>query len=126
MRSIILLFILVTGTLVAQTFNRNYGKGYPWEEYTAATTQEVNGTYYSLYRQVKATGYQAFMVFQATDANGDTLFTSRLEDDLHPYATYGLEKSHLSTDLFGSGFKQTYSAVQHSRRYLVVSHVCQQ
>jgi hypothetical protein len=118
MRIVLLAAILATCPTLAQTFDRSYGNAYPWEEITAGRTLERSGLYYSLYRQRQYNSPNAFMTFQAMDQQGDTLFTRRLLDTVHPYVVFGFEKSHTTNDFFASGKKQNQVALPYTTAFL--------
>ncbi len=119
MRIVLLAAILATCPSLAQTFDRSYGNAYPWEEITAGRTLERNGLYYSLYRQRQYNSPNAFMTFQAMDQQGDTLFTRRLLDNVHPYVVLGFENSRLTNDFFASGLKQNQVALPYTTAFVV-------
>jgi hypothetical protein len=120
MRTILIIGLCWSAGLEAQTFDRNYGLGFPNEEHTASRSVERNGTIYTMYRQRRYNvDPSAYLVFQATNADGDTLFTRTIEDALHPYTSNAFESSLTTSDFFGCGLKQNTVSMPFTTSYLV-------
>ena len=120
MRFLVSVFALAAFAAHAQTFNRNYGLSFPNQEYTAGRTIERIGINYTMYRYRRYNiDPTCYLVFQATDANGDTLFTKAIEDTLHPYTANSFESSRTTVDLFGCGLKQNIITLPYTKSYLV-------
>ena len=119
MRITLLLLVLQTCVCVpAQTFNRTYGQSFPWEEVAGGKAIELNGQFYSLFRQRHLNTYDAFLVFQAIDDTGDTLFTTALFDTVHPYSPADFEKSRITDHMYASGLRANYQPLPYTHDWL--------
>jgi hypothetical protein len=116
---LVLCFSALSLMLDAQTFNRSYGKAFPWEEITAARTIASGDTLICLYRQRHFNTHKAYLIFQVMNGDGDTLFTRSLMDTIQPYKVFGFERCHLNSNYIGAGFKSTYSMLPDNVGYLV-------
>jgi hypothetical protein len=120
MRTILLLLAWqVTACLSAQTFNRTYGLAFPWEEVAGGRTIERNGTFYSLFRQRHLNTFDAYLVFQAVDVSGDTLFTTVLFDTVHPYSPADFQTSMITDALYASGLRANYQPLPYTHDWLI-------